>query len=82
MAQNNLINGQQQQAAGSASLVEQFLQEQSRCGDMSKASLRSQLVKVQNRIDKTRDKVDKCNLTQRGRDSACYERTRGSKKRC
>jgi len=65
MAQNNTINGQQQ--AGSTppaiGLVEQFLQDQSlKRGHMTKASLRIQLAKVQNRMDETRKKVDTCKL--------------------
>jgi len=63
MAQNNTINGQQQagSAPSSLGLVEQFLQDQLlQRGHMTKASLRLQLAKVQNMMDKTRDKVDKC----------------------
>ena len=61
MAQNNTINVQQQAGSAPPSLVEQFLQGQLlKRGNMTKASLRSQLVKVQNMMDKTRDKVDKC----------------------
>ena len=61
MAQNNTINVQQQAGSAPPSLVEQFLQDQlSKRGNMTKTSLRSQLVKVQNMMDKTREKVDKC----------------------
>jgi len=60
MAQNNTINGQQQAGSAPPSLVEQFLQDQLKRGHMTKASLRLQLAKVQNMMEKTRDKVDKC----------------------
>ena len=56
MAQNNTINGQQQAGSAPPSLVEQFLQDQLlQRGHMTKASLRSQLAKVQNTMDKTRN---------------------------
>ena len=63
MAQNNTITGQQQAGSvpPSLGLVEQFLQDQLlQKGNMSKASLRAQLYKVQNMMDTLRDKVDKC----------------------
>ena len=61
MAQNNTITGQQQAGSAPPSLVEKFLQDQLlQRGHMTKASLRSQLAKVQNTMDKTRNKMDKC----------------------
>jgi len=61
MTQNNTTTGQQQAGSAPPSLVEKFLQDQLlQRGHMTKASLRSQLAKVQNTMDKTRDKVDKC----------------------
>ena len=60
MAQNNTTTVQQQTGSAPPSIVDKFLQDQLlQRGNMSKASLRSQLTGVQNRMDKRRDRINK-----------------------